>query len=67
MMRRVARVSHAIKCREVRHQAQSIQSAGFLSSRPNWVPLPPWIQGGRHTRLRGRGWRDPIPTKRQAL
>jgi hypothetical protein len=44
---------------------QSIQSAGFPSSRPNWVPhpltcigncsYPFWVQGGRHTRL-GEGW-----------
>jgi hypothetical protein len=42
---------------------------GFLSSRPNWVPPPPhpqgsydsplWVQGGRHTRLWGMGWRGP--------
>ncbi len=51
---------------------------GFLSSRPNWVTPTPspareccssplWFLGGRHTRLRGRGWGDPIPPKGQTL
>jgi hypothetical protein len=41
--------------------------------RPNWVPPPPqlqesvvplplWIQGGRHTHFRMRVWGEPIPT-----
>ncbi len=49
----------------------------FFSIRPNWVPptpsprkgvllLPPLgPRGGRHTRLRRREGRDPIPTKGQ--
>jgi hypothetical protein len=52
--------------------------AGILYSRPNWVPPPPppprecssspfRVQGGRHSRLRWRGWGDPIPTKGQTL
>ncbi len=46
---------------------------GFLSSRPNRIPPPPhpqasiapllWVQGGRHTRLRRRGWWYPISAK----
>ncbi len=55
-----------------------MQSASFLSSRPHWVPRTPspareccsfplLVQGGRHTRLRGRGWGDPNPTKGQTL
>ncbi len=51
---------------------------GFLFSRPNWVPplprpqasiapLPLGVQVGGHTRSRGRGWGDPIPTKGQTL
>jgi hypothetical protein len=47
---------------------------GLFSSCPNWVhltPSPPreccsfllWVQWGRKTRLRGRGWGDPIPKK----
>ncbi len=42
---------------------------GFLSSRQNWVtpPSPLGSNGGRHTRLRVRGWGDPIPTKGQTL
>jgi hypothetical protein len=48
------------------------QSASFLSSRLNWVAReycssPLWVQGGRHTRLPGRGWEDLIPTKGQTL
>ncbi len=48
----------------LRPQSKYTEShAGFLSGYPNWVPpppqevllLPPWDQGGRHTRLRGRG------------
>ncbi len=31
------------------------------------TPPPTWVQGGRHTRLRGTVWGDPIPTKGQAL
>jgi hypothetical protein len=31
------------------------------------VVFPLWIQEGRHTRLRGREWGDPIPTKGQTL
>jgi hypothetical protein len=51
---------------------------GLLSSRPHWVPPPPqlqksvasplWIQGGRHTRIRMRGWGvGPIPTMGHTL
>ncbi len=36
---------------------------GFTMS----IAPPLWVQGGRPTRLRGRGWGDPIPTKRQTL
>ena len=43
---------------------------GFFSSCPNWVHLTPsparefcsfllWVQWGRQTRLRGRGWGGP--------
>ena len=31
------------------------------------VAPPLWVQEGRHTRLRGRAWGDPIPTKGQTL
>ena len=31
------------------------------------VAPPLWVQEGRHTRLWGRAWRDPIPTKGQTL
>ncbi len=31
------------------------------------VAPPLWVQEGRHTGLRGRGWGDPIPTKGQTL
>jgi hypothetical protein len=57
-----------------------LKSTGFCtkytSSRPNCVPplspareccsFPLWVQGGRHTLLRGRG-EDPILTKGQTL
>ncbi len=31
------------------------------------VAPPLWVQEGRHTWVRGRGWGDPIPTKGQTL
>ncbi len=50
---------------------------GFLYSSPSWVPpyphpqgsvAPPLlVQGGRHTRLLGRGCVDSIPTMGQSL
>ncbi len=51
---------------------------GCFSSCPNWVHLTPspareccsfllWVQWGRQTRLRGRGWGDPIPKKGHIL
>jgi hypothetical protein len=47
---------------------------GFLSSRQNWIPHPLesvvpslWVQGGRHTHLKGEGVGEPIPTMRQTL
>ncbi len=60
-------VSFYIIRRNVRvRRPQSIQSAGFPSSRPNWGPYPLtrkenlfspiWVQGERLTRFRGRGW-----------
>jgi hypothetical protein len=47
----------------------------FLSRRLNWAPTPssaseccpPFGPGGIHTRMRVREWREPIPTKGQAL
>jgi hypothetical protein len=55
-----------------------IRVPGLLSSRPHWVPPPPqlqksvafplWIQGGRHTHIRMRGWGGgPIPTMGHTL
>jgi hypothetical protein len=46
---------------------------GLLFSRPNWVPplqesvAPLWIQGGRHTHFRMRGWGELIPTMGHTL
>jgi hypothetical protein len=71
-------VSFYVIRRNVRvRRPQSIQSAGFPSSRSNWGPYPLtrkencfyplWVQVDRHTRLRRRGWGDPIPTKGQTL
>ncbi len=53
--------------RELRVQYRVSRVPGFLSSRRNWVPhlqgsfAPPplWVQGGRQTRLRVRGWGGP--------
>ncbi len=45
---------------------QSIQSAR-LSFQVVRIGSPLWVQGGRHTRLWGRGWGNPIPTKGQTL
>ncbi len=50
----------------------------FLSSRPNWAPTTPSLARERcfafpfgsqegNSRLRGRGWVDPIPTMGQTL
>jgi hypothetical protein len=52
-------------------QSQSIQSARLSIPSSELGPSIPspardccspplWVQGGRHTRLRGRGWRDPV-------
>ncbi len=60
----------------VNHRVDRVLS--FLSSRPNWeyptpsqagecVPPPPFGSGGKHTRLRERGWGVPIPTRGQTL
>jgi hypothetical protein len=55
---------------------QSIQSARLSAQSPELGPLPPHPQAsvappfgtkGGHTRLRGRGWADPIPTKGETL
>jgi hypothetical protein len=66
------------RCRGGRSQvgqnlSQHHRVPGFLYSRPNWVPhpslaasvapAPPLDPRGEHTRLRGRGCGDPIPTK----
>jgi len=65
--------------RELILEAQSVQSAGFISSRPNWVGPPPQLQvsvapppplgpkAERLTRWWGRGSGDPIPKKGQTL
>jgi hypothetical protein len=36
-------------------------------ARECWSSPPLWVQGGRHTRLPGRGSEDPIPTMGQTL
>ncbi len=56
--------------------AQSRQSARLSSSRSNWVrppgspaceSCPLFVPGGGRTRLRQRGWADPIRTRGQTL
>jgi hypothetical protein len=55
--------------------SQSIQSARLSVKSESGPPTPspqanvgtPFGSGGGHTRLRGRGWEDPIPTMGQTL
>ncbi len=59
------------------HRVHEYRVPDFLSGRPNWVPPPtlspvsepppPFGSKGGDTRLRGRRWGDPIPTKGQTL
>jgi hypothetical protein len=61
----------------VRHSVNVHRVADFLSSRPNWVPLPPHQQenvvpppppiGSKVGHLLGMGWGYPIPTMGQTL
>jgi hypothetical protein len=60
-------------------EAESIQSARLCSfpCRPNWVPHPLthrrvllsllWVQGGKHTRIRGEEVGAPMPTMGQTF
>jgi hypothetical protein len=62
--------AHLCSCSVYTADNTGTRVPGFLSSRPNWLPPsrhpqrsvapPPFgSKGGRHTRLRGRGWRGP--------
>jgi hypothetical protein len=63
-----------LKVLTVTHRVHSV--LGLFSSRPNWDHPPPHLKasvsppfgsGGRHTRLRKRGWGVPIQTRGQTL
>jgi hypothetical protein len=57
-------ISSAVLSSQQLFNQQSIQSARLYVKVPiGSTPIPFWVQGRRHTCLRGKGWGGPIPTK----